>query len=30
MTDRTAPSPDDLTLHMIGYSHIDPVWLWQW
>ncbi|CAN5848403.1 hypothetical protein BH20CHL5_BH20CHL5_02060 [soil metagenome] len=18
------------TLHMIGYSHIDPVWLWQW
>jgi alpha-mannosidase len=21
---------DELTLHMIGYSHIDPVWLWQW
>lgn len=18
------------TLHMIGYAHIDPVWLWQW
>jgi alpha-mannosidase len=20
----------DQTLHLIGHSHIDPVWLWQW
>ena len=24
------PQTQDLTLHMAGYSHIDPVWLWQW
>jgi alpha-mannosidase len=24
-TDRERP-----TLHLIGHSHIDPVWLWQW
>ncbi len=31
MTDRSpAAQAKDLTLHMIGYSHIDPVWLWQW
>ncbi|MBA2528817.1 MAG: alpha-mannosidase [Euzebyales bacterium] len=28
MTARTAA--DGQTLHMIGHSHIDPVWLWQW
>jgi alpha-mannosidase len=22
--------PKQLSLRMIGYSHIDPVWLWQW
>ena len=20
----------DVTLHMIGNAHLDPVWLWQW
>jgi len=30
MTDHATGSSPDLTLHMIGYSHIDPVWLWQW
>jgi alpha-mannosidase len=30
MTDQAAGSSDGPTLHMIGYSHIDPVWLWQW
>ncbi|HEY3523762.1 MAG TPA: hypothetical protein VGK63_08660, partial [Candidatus Limnocylindrales bacterium] len=23
-------APADRILHMIGNSHIDPVWLWQW
>ncbi|HKG57603.1 MAG TPA: glycoside hydrolase family 38 C-terminal domain-containing protein [Candidatus Limnocylindrales bacterium] len=32
MTTRPAPRPgqQDRLLHMIGNSHIDPVWLWQW
>lgn len=21
---------EPITIHMIGHSHIDPVWLWQW
>jgi len=28
MTETKAGPPDDLTLPKIGYSHIDPVWLW--
>ncbi|HUJ75684.1 MAG TPA: glycoside hydrolase family 38 C-terminal domain-containing protein, partial [bacterium] len=20
----------DITVHMVGYAHLDPVWLWQW
>ena len=30
---RRAPKParsDERVLHLIGNSHIDPVWLWQW
>lgn len=27
---RTVAQETEQTLHMIGYSHIDPVWLWQW
>ncbi len=23
-------NPKDLTLHMIGNAHLDPVWLWDW
>ena len=26
----TEDEPQDRTLHLIGNSHIDPVWLWQW
>ena len=24
------PTRPDMTLHMIGNSHIDPVWYWTW
>jgi hypothetical protein len=30
---RAGASPDPAgrpVLHLIGNSHIDPVWLWQW
>ncbi|HEY0443360.1 MAG TPA: hypothetical protein VGC90_03970, partial [Candidatus Limnocylindrales bacterium] len=32
MTTTPAPPPaeQERLLHMIGNSHIDPVWLWQW
>jgi len=30
MVTRTGTVDDERTLHMIGNSHIDPVWLWQW
>jgi alpha-mannosidase len=30
MAKRTGTVEDARTLHMIGNSHIDPVWLWQW
>lgn len=23
-------NPDDVTLHLIGNAHLDPVWLWRW
>ncbi len=23
-------NPKDLTLHMIGNAHLDPIWLWDW
>ena len=28
--DRAGPNQQARLLHMIGNSHIDPVWLWQW
>ncbi len=30
MAKRIGTVQDERTLHMIGNSHIDPVWLWQW
>jgi alpha-mannosidase len=30
MVKATGTVEDERTLHMIGNSHIDPVWLWQW
>ena len=27
---KAADTPTARTLHLIGNSHIDPVWLWQW
>ncbi len=26
----TERRPKDVTLHMIGNAHLDPVWLWRW
>lgn len=28
--DRHVTTGDEGTLHLIGYAHIDPVWLWRW
>ncbi len=30
MTAAATPDRSQQTLHLIGHSHIDPVWLWQW
>ena len=30
VTDRARSDGAERTLHLIGNSHIDPVWLWQW
>ncbi len=27
---RTKIDPNDVTLHLIGNAHLDPVWLWRW
>ncbi len=27
---KTKINPDDVTLHLIGNAHLDPVWLWRW
>jgi len=27
---RTKINPADVTLHLIGNAHLDPVWLWRW
>ncbi|MBN1346090.1 MAG: alpha-mannosidase [Phycisphaerae bacterium] len=27
---RSPINPDDVTLHLIGNAHLDPVWLWRW
>jgi len=27
---QAAPSPRDLTAHLIGHAHIDLAWLWRW
>src|SRR3954463_11623205 len=28
--DAVAPDASNRILHLVGNSHIDPVWLWQW